>query len=113
MKAEAVFLSLAIVACSQPLIAHAHQAPSGWEYDLACCHNRDCAPIRASAVRAGPDGLTITVRGGTHMMVPAGETFTETVPYRDPRVKPSGDDDWHVCIIAGRIRCLYQPPGGV
>ena len=88
---------------SIPSLAAAHDAPSGWSYDLACCYNRDCRPISSSAVREGPDGYVITIDN-------------ETVPYTDTRIKDSPDGLYHWCTVDGRddgrTICLYVPPRG-
>lgn len=50
-------------------VAHAHKAPSGMEYDPACCNERDCAHVtRQKQVPGGvifytdlhPDGIDFT-----------------------------------------------------
>lgn len=93
--------------------AWAHQAPSGWQYDHACCSNRDCAPVPARMIRATPDGLRVAIPAGAHPFV-TGDDLVEIVPYADPRLRPSGDGDHHACISPSRrVLCIYLPPGGV
>lgn len=81
--------------------AVAHEAPTGWKYDMACCHNRDCRPLASSAVRESPGGYVITLDN-------------ETVPYSDKRIKNSPDGQYHWCTVNGRddgrTICLYVPP---
>lgn len=51
---------------------------------------------------------------------PAGYLVVRTgelIPYDDVRIKPSGDNDFHLCqqrgdIDNGRVLCLFQPPMG-
>lgn len=80
--------------------APAHQAPSGWEYPLACCSNHDCREVSAAAVSERPAGYVIRASG-------------EVVGYSDPRVRRSPDGAWHVCSAAGaetgRTICLFVP----
>lgn len=94
---------IAAVIVLPALPATAHDAPTGWHYDLACCQNRDCRPISSSAVKEGPDGYLITIDN-------------ETVPYKDGRIKDSPDGLFHWCTVDGRddgrTICLYVPPRG-
>lgn len=89
-----------VVAISLILPASAHEAPTGWSYDQACCSNRDCQPEHGE-VRATDNGWLVTSTG-------------ETVPYDDHRIKTSRDGDFHRCQVASRetLRCLYVPPQG-
>ena len=108
MKILAVFLALAIAA-----VAHAHNAPSGWQYDAACCSQRDCVPIAARFVRVGPEGFTVTIPAGAHPFV-KDQALSFSMPHRSDRVRPSGDAEYHACINPWRVPlCLYVPPGGV
>jgi hypothetical protein len=101
---------LLIVAISAAL---AHNAPSGWSYDPACCSDRDCAPVPARFIRATPAGLEISIPAGAHPFV-AGEALREVVPYADPRIRPSGDGQHHACVSPSRrLLCIYLPVGGV
>lgn len=94
--------------------AAAHQAPSGWLYDPECCSHHDCAQVADEAVREVQGGYAVRVEPGTHIMVPAGRpAVTSFVPHGDTRIRPSGDQHRHVCIVGGRVICLYMPPGGV
>jgi hypothetical protein len=115
MKAAAMFLALAIAAvanASGKRGALAHDAPSGWEYDLSCCSTRDCAPVPPP--RVTPDGLVFTVPKGRHPAT-MDAPLTVRVPHNDRAIKPSGDGDWHLCIHPElkTFYCAYQPPGGV
>lgn len=84
-----------------PLVAAAHDAPSGWSYPYSCCTNHDCRPVSSAAVGEGPKGYTIHATG-------------EVVPYQDTRVRHSPDGDFHWCSVAGkddtRTICLFVPP---
>lgn len=94
--------------------ASAHQAPSGWTYPRECCSDtQDCQTIRASDVSEDKDGYIVTLKPGEHRHAPDGGTFYML----DNQVKPSGDDEYHVCIHEytngpGAI-CLYIPPQGM
>lgn len=79
-------------------------------YDLACCAGNDCAPIPASAVNASRAGYSVTIRPGEHPLV-KDKPVSGFVAYADAR--PSQDSEFHACIVAGAIKCLYAPQGGV
>lgn len=102
--------------------ARAHQAPTGWEYPLNCCSNKDCAEISAEYVKEGPDGITITLPVGSHPMV-THWPVRYAVPYSDSKIKDSPDGVWHICLrqqmilqggarLGGDLLCLFQPPRG-
>jgi hypothetical protein len=90
-----------------PCTVLAHEAPTGWNYDLKCCHNRDCHQIHDTAVMEGPGGYAV-----------AGSL----IPYGDPRIRQSRDGHFHLCIqkiwmgldygVSRHINCLYVPPRG-
>jgi hypothetical protein len=93
--------------------AFGHAAPSGWHYDLDCCHNQDCEPVAAGVVRERDGGFAVRVAPGTHKMVPAGAAaVVGHLPYNHPRVRISGDRHYHVCIVNGTVMCIYVPSGG-
>lgn len=98
--------------------AFAHQAPAvsgvaGWQYDASCCSNRDCAPVAPRMIRATPAGMVLTIPAGAHPFV-VGTPLTETIPHGDPRIRASGDGEYHACISPSRqVLCIYVPPGGV
>lgn len=81
--------------------AAAHDAPSGWSYPYSCCSMQDCRPVATKAISERPEGFVINVTG-------------EVVPYRDARVRPSPDGEFHWCSVAGeahsRTICLFVPP---
>jgi hypothetical protein len=82
----------------------AHDAPSGWAYDMSCCSNQDCHP-EPREVRATSLGWLITATG-------------ETIPYGDGRIHESKDGDFHRCANGAAkqdhsTRCLYVPPMGL
>ena len=84
--------------------AFSHEAPSGWSYPLSCCSLRDCRPVTSADVAETPDGYLI-------------RATREIVPYNDSRVKPSGDNEMHLCqqygdFDNGRVLCLFEPPRG-
>ena len=87
-----------------------HQAPSGWTYPEECCsgHN-DCAEIPASAVRGLADGWHVDLPAGIH---PRGFPVRQVFPYRDEKLRRSGDGQFHLCVRPnGQVLCLYVPPG--
>lgn len=113
MAIRALICGAALVAASSTL---AHDAPSGWRYDAECCSSRDCAQALPGAVREVLGGYAITLLPGTHPMVPRGsEPVREFVPHGDWRIRPSGDEHRHVCVLphAQRVLCIYIPSGGV
>jgi hypothetical protein len=81
----------------------AHDAPSGWTYSYQCCSGIDCAPYHTH-IRETPRGYFIPLT-------------SETIAYDSHRIKPSGDDEFHLCLypptaaldVRGKIRCLYVP----
>lgn len=115
-----VALVVAVVAVAGALLAaglsraRAHTAPSGWAYDTECCSTRDCAPAAPGTVNEVRGGYEIVLRPGSH---PSARSVVvrDFVPHGDPRIRPSGDEYRHVCVIPGsqRVLCLYVPPGGV
>jgi hypothetical protein len=100
IKPGSVPLSCAILILSGSLAA-AHDAPTGWSYDVSCCSGIDCRPIPASAVKESPGGYLITLDN-------------ETVPYDDKGIKDSPDALYHWRSVDGLddgpTICLYVPP---
>lgn len=92
--------------------ASGHNAPSGWAYDPACCSTQDCAPIRVDLVRITAQGYEVTVAPGDHPLVTVQSTYV--FPFNDPRVRFSGDQNYHLCIGAYTKKglCLYIPGTG-
>jgi len=108
--------------CLVALAAKAHEAPMGWQYDPGCCSGKDCAMVKASAIRESAEGATITLNKGEHPMLIA--PFTAFVPWGSDKLKNSQDGEWHVCIgtqwkardgrvFDGQVYCVYQPPRGM
>lgn len=89
------------------LAAHGHKAPpsaaqpAGWQYDMSCCHNQDCAPV---------DKISYTPVG---QMVVTTKFGSAAVPLdiKPPALRTSPDTLMHACIINENLRCLYMPPG--
>ena len=81
-----------------PAAARAHEAPTRWLYDPACCGGRDCRPIREEEVTPVPDGWQVRATG-------------EIVGTQQVRHSPDGQ--FHRCSIDGREKsptvCLYVP----
>ena len=93
------YLILAAIVSSP---ASAHEAPTGWNYPLACCSNRDCKQTADETVKETASGYLLTTTG-------------EVVTYGNRRIKNSPDGLFHVCQQAGdfdkgRILCLFVPP---
>ena len=78
----------------------AHEAPAGWEYDAACCSNKDCAPIDDSDVAdLGEGGFYIHSR-------------QEHIAFKDTR--QGKDDQYHLCVnqFNGTRLCFYRKFNG-
>ncbi|MCR4264682.1 hypothetical protein [Nitratireductor sp. ZSWI3] len=79
----------------------AHEAPSGWNYPMECCSNRDCQQIPANDVIERSEG---------YLVKPTGETLS----YTDSRLRKSPDGVYHLCAVK-RVSnlhtiCLFVPP---
>lgn len=127
MQAMALLGSLAFVALvawfGTVLTVKAHDAPSGWSYDGACCNamkvhpdgriTGDCAPIPLRSVKVTPKGYQVTLTPQDHALIK--ETKTWLVPFRDPSIRVSGDWEYHACVgkNTNKLFCLYTPRGGV
>ena len=103
----AALLALAI---SSP--ASAHPAPSGWEYPLRCCSNKDCAHVDQRNVHIVPGGFEFRVPAGTHPMVPAGgPSAVIFVPHEKAERSPDGEP--HICLNPERVLlCAFIGPFG-
>lgn len=89
--------------------ADAHEAPTGWNYPLACCSNRDCTMVRADKVRETPDGYVIRLVPGDHDFINAPATFV--VPYSETKDSPDGE--YHLCISrALSVLCFFAGSRG-
>jgi len=105
-----------LVASTLPAVAH--EAPSGWRYDIECCSQMDCQPVPASMIRATSEGWRIEIPPGGHKMAPTG--FVGTLPYDSHRVRQSQDGLFHPCIAPAIgshrpepvLLCLYVPEMG-
>ena len=104
-----------------PAPALAHDAPSGWAYDPACCQSRDCHQVQRGAIREVAGGFSVVIEPGTHPMLPRGAPrFEAFIAHGDTRIRPSGDEHRHACISPPRwpdgrrfLLCIYVEPGGV
>jgi len=104
LRIAGLFVLLGLCLGAAP--SFAHEAPSGWSYSTECCSGFDCAPATAE-VRATPQGWLLTDTG-------------EIVSYGSPKLRQSGDGEFHVCRPPGLqvdgsplpLRCLYVPPQG-
>lgn len=91
------------------LVAFAATGASAHDwYSLACCDDRDCEPVAAGVIQQTAEGYLVTVNSETHSL---GSTrgYTEIVPYGDRRIKPSQDENMHLCLGLGFVRCIYVP----
>lgn len=96
-----------------------HNAPGGWTYDYDCCGgdptgahpHGDCYPVPDVTIREVQGGFEVTLSGRDHPLVRI--PIAEVVPHGDPRLRVSGDEKKHACVLAGRLLCIYLPPGGV
>lgn len=99
--------------------AQAHKAPSGMEYEQACCNEKDCGVV----VKEEPDALGVRYYTVNH---PAGIYFTykeiaegKRGTHNRFRKKVSEDGETHVCATtygsndrtAYWVYCLYLPAG--
>jgi hypothetical protein len=87
-----------IVATIVVLAALVDYAYSHSWYDKYCCSERDCGPVLGAEY--GDGGLRVETAPGVWMSVPAGM-----------QLRPSGDQNWHICIMQGSVRCIYAPAG--
>jgi hypothetical protein len=95
-------LLVGVVTVAGILLAHGHEAPSGWSYPGDCCGGQECRPIACSTVRDHPDGSVSWL----------GLVFTPK------QIRMSGDAMCHVCIgydsAAGSKRryphCIFLSP---
>jgi hypothetical protein len=56
-------------------------------------------------------GYSVRLAPGDHPLVRA--PVTAFIPHGDRRIRVSGDEHRHACVMGGRILCIYVPPGGV
>ena len=77
----------------------AHESPAGWEYDAACCSNKDCAPIEDVEVEEVAGGFFLKAR-------------QEFVPFAE--TKQGKDDHYHLCVnqFNGTRLCFYRKYSG-
>ncbi|CAN7716681.1 hypothetical protein [Bosea sp. LjRoot237] len=111
MRASAA-INIAIMLAASAMQAHAHQAPSGWDYPFECCSGADCARIDAGAVREVSSGFVVTIAPGRHPMWPTErrDQLILDIPHQKARRSPDGF--WHLCINdAGEFLCFYAPGG--
>ncbi len=84
--------------------ASAHNAPSGWSYDIECCSGIDCYQAPSSDVKETKEGYLLSTG--------------ELIPYSDRRIRRSRDEFFHECKPGGetgsrRSLCLYVPERGM
>lgn len=101
----------------------AHKTATGWTYSGDCCNDKDCHVIPISAVKITPQNYIFSITPADHHILQKAKTFI--VPVTDPKILPSGDDDFHLCISpivyeyysgepsGNNLLCIYVPTGGV
>lgn len=96
---------IVVVGCAVALSpATAHQAPTGWQYDSACCSGVDCYQAPPLDVKETKYGYQLSTG--------------ELIPYNDSRIKRSRDEYFHECKPGGDASqqhsfCLYVPEQGM
>lgn len=108
---EFMLIAFVIVALSFVIIllalrvgaAFAHEAPSGWQYDAACCSGMDCMQAPKEDVKETSEGYRLSTG--------------EVIAYSDHRVRRSHDEFFHECKPGGDMSskhsfCLYVPDRG-
>lgn len=66
-------------------------------YDSDCCGENDCEPVK---IEVDSGGNYAILKNGTKWYI------------INPRsVRPSQDDNYHVCIYQNQVWCLYVPTG--
>ncbi len=95
-----------LIALLAPTVASAHS----W-YDMECCHNQDCVPVKSIE------------RHDDHVIMHTdlfGEVKVDQSFWRKTdKIKASRDQRYHICINtfafgpakSKKIRCIYVPPG--
>mgnify|MGYP001544802007 CR=1 FL=1 len=94
----ALIMLIFILAVTLSIPAKAHS----W-YDQECCNDQDCAP--AKQVTEVHNGWKVIDSKGAEHFVPR---------YGGPRIKPSRDEKYHICVNEDEIGypyvlCLYIP----
>ena len=89
-------LTAAIALCATS--AGAHDAPTGWSFDPACCSNRDCGEVPTDWISEERDGVHIKPTG-------------EIIGYGDKRIRQSPDGMTYWCRPPGapnpKTICVY------
>ncbi len=97
---------LALILCLFAPVVRGHEAPAGWQYDIACCSDRDCRPLSRTEVN------TIRRAGDQTGYLADIEGFSEPILFAPDKIKPSKDEYFHGCVGASGIGyCLYIPLG--
>lgn len=104
---------LALISLMSVFTVAAHEAPSGWSYDIECCSEMDCEPVPDTAIREVHGGYQVVLLPGQHRFAKARiEAF---IPHGSDKIRVSGDAHKHACVRPWdmAILCIYLPPGGV
>lgn len=67
-------------------------------YDSDCCGENDCEPVKIQ-----------TDAGGNFAVLKNGQKWY--IDKSEKPIRPSQDDQYHVCIHMNRVWCLYVPTG--
>lgn len=83
--------------------ARAHEAPTGWSFDPACCGGNDCKPVPTSEITVTAEGYKIATTG-------------EVIPFQSTKVRVSPDGMPYRCSVGGlptgHTYCIYVSKGG-
>lgn len=66
-------------------------------YDPECCGENDCEPVR---IRTDENGNFAILKNGQKWYVDKPKS-----------IRPSKDDNYHVCIFMNQVWCFYVPSG--
>lgn len=108
MRVLASMIAAVLLAGAMP--AHAHQAPSGWDYPFYCCLDSDCSPIETEAVQEVTGGFVVTIAPGKHPMWSSERKQPLRLEIPQDKAKQSPDGRWHLCIDdSGELLCFFAP----
>ncbi len=107
MRLALILVSITVYAFT----VEAHDAHSGWSYDLYCCngdgHTGDCQEIPSSSVRIVPGGYQLTLAPGDHRLITRKHIFK----FPQSTTRRSQDSEYHLCLFPDENtpRCFYAP----
>ena len=85
-----IIILFVLLTISTPAYSHS------W-YDSDCCGENDCDPVKI-----------LQDNGGNYAILKNGQKWYILNPRS---VRPSQDDNYHVCIHMNQLWCLYVPTG--